>query len=169
MVLTDDEGLAQEIRKLRYHGKKDGDFVDIGCNSQMSTLTAAILRHKLRHYDDLLGLRDSIACWYSYALRDVVEVSSRPMDHAWSWSKFVIKTDKRDELQKFLFGRGIDTCIHYPRPLNQYRQFGFWKQETPIADRLSQRCLSLPIYPFMSNEEVDYVICSILMFFDKEK
>lgn len=171
MVLTDDERLAARIKRLRYHGKSDdGDFVETGNNSQLPTLAAEVLRFKLARMPEWKKLRRSIADRYIDRLGPlglVEDNASSSVDHC--YHKFVIRSDRRDALAAHLEENGIETKIHYATPLHQHTCF---KAGSPAEDnrfRHASTCantvLSLPIYPFLSDDAVEHVCNSIGQFF----
>jgi dTDP-4-amino-4,6-dideoxygalactose transaminase len=169
MILTDNSSAADFLKSHRQHGKTMDGHCWSGFNSQMSSLTAAILNYKLSFQDEFLDRRRGIAKQYSESLKDVVKVMEEPKGKKWSWSKYVIQVERRDELKKFLIERGIECKIHYDPPLSKYPFFGNQDFFTPMADRLSKVSLSLPIFSLMERSEVEVVINTVLSFFDGDK
>lgn len=171
IVLTDDPEIADHIRKLRYHGRgKSGQFEELGYNSQMPTLTAAVLNCKLDYQAEWLEKRCSIARNYIDKLKEVPVIA--PNEESGSthiYHKFVIRTQERDNLRSYLQSRGIETMVHYSLPFHKQPLFAHL-EETDIffsqALEFARSVLSLPIHPFLSKEEVDYITKTILSFFD---
>jgi dTDP-4-amino-4,6-dideoxygalactose transaminase len=168
-VVTSDAGLADTVRLLRNYGSaKRYENEMVGYNSRLDELQAALLRVKLRVVDDWNQARGRVATRYMEILADCKEVVLPPVlpDCDPVWYLFVIRSPDRDALQSRLAADGIATLIHYPIPPHRsgaYRnlQFGPF----PITDALSQSLLSLPIYPFMPEQDVDRVGSAISRFF----
>ncbi len=160
-VTTDDERLAGRLRLLRNYGARTKyEHEELGLNSRLDELQAALLSVKLPHLDGWNERRREIARRYLDALADVPElvlpVEAEGVRHA--WHLFVVRHPRRDALRSFLAGRGIETLIHYPVPPHlsgAYRARGF---VLPIAERLAAEVLSLPMGPHLSDDMVDTVV-----------
>jgi dTDP-4-amino-4,6-dideoxygalactose transaminase len=170
IVLTDDDGIAERVRRLRYHGRtEDGNFAEVGFNSQMPTLTAAILSFKIGESDAWLARRREIATYYLEGLspRDMI----LPMEKEGSthvYHKFVVRTKDRDGLKSRLEQAGVQTMIHYAFPLHSqpcFRSPGN-RSANAVALEFSQQVLSLPIHPFLDDEEIHIVMRSIRDIFE---
>lgn len=165
-VVTDSDALAERIRLLRNYGSVQKYVNEIeGVNSRLDELQAALLRVKLRHIDELQAGRQQAADRYRSKItnpsirlpkvRDGVE----PV-----WHQFVIASDRRDVLQRYLADAGIGTLIHYPIPPHlskAYARLGYGKGDFPIAEHCANTVLSLPIYDGISQAEVDCVCNAI--------
>lgn len=170
MVTTNDKRLADDIRKLRDCGRTSRYIHDVfGFTSRLNTANAAVGRVQLRHLNDWNERRRRIARRYAEKLKDVEEVRLPPMggrDITPVFHLFVVQTDDRDELAKHLLANGIETGVHYPVPIHLqpvYRDaFGFSQGSYPESERQSGRLLSLPIFPAMTDEDVDRVCDSII-------
>jgi dTDP-4-amino-4,6-dideoxygalactose transaminase len=168
LLLTDDDALADRVKRLRYHGKTlDGDFSDIGFNSQMSTLVAAVLCYKLDLSDGWMAERRAIAGHYLEHLDGLgmtLPLSQTGSGHV--YHKFVVRTPYRDQLRDQLQRTGIQTMIHYSRPLHREPCFaGAGNVGNPVAERFSREVLSLPIHPFLERSEVAAVSDGVRRFF----
>ncbi len=159
-VLTDDRQVAEKVKQLRNYGSKEKYHHDsIGCNSRLDELQAAILNVKLKCLPKWNVLRNQIAERYSCRIKNSEIIT--PMVHEWAspvWHQYVIRSEKRDELHNYLGCEGISTMIHYPVPPHMqkcYRNDGLGSY--PIAEKLSDDVLSLPISPTLSLEKVDYI------------
>ena len=170
-VTTSDPNLADKIRHLRNYGSKiryQNEY--LGMNSRLSELQAAFLRAKLPRLAEWNARRQVIADRYGSRLKgggDLV-LPSVPEWASPVWHLFVVRTSRRDELQRYLDAREIGTQIHYPVPphlSNAYANAGWKKGEFPIAERLAGEILSLPIGPHLSAEQVEFVIETIRGFF----
>lgn len=164
IVTTDDPALAERLRRLRNHGLKSRDEVaEWGVNSRLDALQAALLRQRLAGLEDGVTVRRRHAARYRERLRGV-EVPRESPDERHVYHLFVIQADRRDELQRFLASRGIDTKIHYPVPIHLQeaaRELGYRPGAFPVAERQAGRILSLPIHSFLTEEQVDWVAESI--------
>lgn len=170
MVVTNDEALARKLKMLRGHGIERRYYHDLhGYNSRLDELQAAILRVKLPHLKGWNDRRAAIAQRYMAALKDLpleLPVVAGGNNHI--YHVFAVLTDSRDALQQRLADRGVPTIIYYPLPLHLqklYADLNFQKGEYPVAEALSARILPLPMYPELTDEQVDYVAGVIREFF----
>ena len=165
MVTTNDERLANDLRKLRDCGRVSRYEHDVfGFTSRLNTANAAFGRVQLRHLDEWNERRRSIARRYASNLKDIDRITLPPMgtrDIKPVFHLFAIRCDDRDALAQHLGENGIDTAVHYPIPIHMqplYRKtYGYHSGEFPISEQLSTRMLSLPMFPEMTNEQVDRV------------
>ena len=168
-ITTNDEELAMQIRLLRNHGLRNRDeMMRWGYNSRLDEIQAALGRLKLKSLREWNSRVIEIANTYKNALQTYVQILNVPLDSYSVWHNFLIFTKNRDQLKNHLLQRGIDTRIHYPIPIhlqkghnNEYSQGSF-----PNAEYQSTNSLSLPIYPTLENEQVDYVIQNVKSFFE---
>ena len=168
-VFTDNDEWAELIRSYKVHGKgKDKyDNVRIGMNSRLDTLQAAILLKKFECFTNVeLKKINDIAVLYTNNLKDIVEVPVVKENYVSSWAQYTIKaqnTAERDNLQKYLKEKGVPSMIYYARPLSWQKAFGNTHQviQCSNAAYLCKTVLSLPIHPYMKDNEIKYVIHSI--------
>lgn len=171
LMVTDDEELYRKIKSYRVHGssvKYHHDYV--GYNSRLDTLQAAILRVKFRSTDPAIAARARHGAHYAERLARVpglrlpkVLAGGKPVYYV-----FNIFAPKRDELAAFLKEKGIGTSIYYPIPLHLqkcFRILGYKKGDFPNAERACEEVLALPIFPELTDEEVDYVCDNIKVFY----
>ncbi len=166
MVFSSDDEVTDRLRSLRIHGKGTDkyDNVEVGYNSRLDTLQAAVLLPKLRQLDDELAARQRIADRYAAGLADAVTTPVVPTGHRSAWAQYTIVTDGRDQVQAALGSAGIGTAIYYPKPLHQqtgYAHFDLTENELPRSEWLTSRVLSLPMYPYLEDEQVDRVIAAV--------
>ena len=155
---------AETLKMLRNHGSKVRYHHDvIGFNSRLDDLQAAILRVKLRHIDRFNQERRRVAHRYSEGLKDVVTVPFEDGKGVHVYHQYTVLTDKRDQIMAALSEQQIASAVYYPIPL--HRQNVFAEQcrgvSLPVTESIAARCMSLPIYPEMSNQQVDQVIEAI--------
>jgi len=162
-VTTNDAVLAERIRTLGNYGSHRRYVNEVrGVNSRLDPVQAAVLGLKLRHLEDWNSRRTAVATHYRQALSgDDLELPIVPHWAEPAWHLFVIQTDKRELLQQGLAGTGVETLIHYPIPPHRqqaYADLGFAWGAFPLAERLAERVLSLPIGPHLSEEHVAQVV-----------
>ena len=162
-VIAHDEGHAEVLRSLRVHGAGTAkyDNVRIGINGRLDTLQAAILLEKLAVFPDEIRARQRIADRYEQALRDSVIVPTVPDGALSTWAQYTIQVDGRDALAAHLTDRGVPSAVYYPRPLHlqtAYRRYPRGAGGLAVAERLSERVLSLPMHPYLSDADQDRVV-----------
>jgi dTDP-4-amino-4,6-dideoxygalactose transaminase len=159
-VLTNDDELAERIRKIRNYGQRTRYYNDYkGFNSRLDEIQAAILRVKLKHLDSWTERRRAKASKYMEYLSSVPSlVLPKTLDETWPvYHLFVIRHRQRDALQAHLEKNGVGTLIHYPLPLylqKAYADLNIGRGTFPVTERLATEVLSLPLYPEMSDEVV---------------
>ena len=170
-ITTNDEDLAKKITVLRNYGseKKYHNEV-VGYNMRLDELQAALLSVKLKYLATWTAERQQIADWYNAALSGVADivlpVVANGATHV--YHLYVVRVQRRNELQEYLQQNGIGTLIHYPVPphLQQaYSHLGFKVGDFPIAEEIAKTCLSLPIWPGLKNQEVVFISEQIKKFF----
>lgn len=164
-VVTDDDALAERIRRLRDHAQQGRHrHVEIGFNTRMEGLQGVVLTVKLRHLDGWNAARCRHARRYHELLGDVagIQLPAQPSDGAHVWHLFVIlvRGMKREALQAELARRGVVTAIHYPTPVPHqpaYAHLGYQRGDFPVAEDVMGSCLSLPMFAELSDEQLNYV------------
>ncbi len=167
MVLTSHSDVADRLRTLRAHGSSERYIHrELGFNSRLDEIQAAILRVKLTHIDQLNEKRRSVAAAYSRALKEVVQVPVEPAGSYHVYHQYTIRTPKRGRLMEWLKKRGIGCQVYYPVPLHLQGPFKYFPRTClEETEKASQEVLSLPIHPFLTPREVDEVIEGVLSFF----
>jgi len=166
-ITTDDGELASKIRSLRNYGSQKKYFNEFqGVNSRLDELQAAVLRVKLKYLDEWNQRRRKIAETYSELLKnlDGISLPIEPNECQSCWHLYVISSVERDSLQRKLEGHRVGTMIHYPLPpyrQEAYKDLGIAKGVFPIADKLADTVLSLPMGPHLSLESAHY-ICQMI-------
>jgi dTDP-3-amino-3,4,6-trideoxy-alpha-D-glucose transaminase len=163
-VCTSDPALAERLRRLRQYGQSGRyHHVEEGINSRMDELQGAILRVKLRHLDGWNARRGSIAATYARELVGVTLVAVTPGGES-VHHLFPVLVARRDDFQRALAARGVETIVHYPTPLHlvpSYRGWGFGEGAFPVAEDAARRVLSLPIFPQLTDDEVRTVVAAV--------
>ena len=159
-VTTNSDDLAQKVRILRNYGSQKKYYNQvIGHNMRVDELQAALLSVKLQKLNEWTIQRQQIAAWYNDALTDVEGIILPKIAYGAThvYHLYVIRTIKRDELQKYLNENGIGTLIHYPIPPHlqeAYKDLGYKKGDFPFAEEIAKTALSLPLWPGMTHTEV---------------
>ncbi|PRM91336.1 aminotransferase [Arcobacter cryaerophilus gv. occultus] len=160
-VTTNDEELANTIKALGNYGShKKYENLYKGINSRLDEMQAAMLRVKLKYLDNEIEKRREIANYYLENIKNdnIILPTVRAEDNH-VWHLFVIRTNKRDELQEYLLDNGIQTLIHYPIPPHKQNAYKEWNNESyPISEQIHNEVLSLPISGVQSVEEIDNII-----------
>ncbi len=171
-VATNDSEVAYKLNYLRVHGQvKKNDHHFYGFNSRLDEIQAAVLRIKLKRLDEKNEIRRRIAEKYTEAFLGVSGLIPPPLDDGNKKSvyhRYVVRTDKREELQSFLKDKGIGTGIYYPIPLHlqrAWKEAGYPEYRLPVSEKLSKEILAIPLFPEMREEEIQYVIESVKQFF----
>ena len=171
LVTTGDGELAAVVRRHRNHGQAQKyDHVELGWNSRLDELQAAILRVKLRHTAAWTEARRRIAARYSAALAGCPLVLPRESAGARHvFHQYTVRTPRRDALAKHLAAAGVVTACHYPQPIPGqplFRALGWDPTRFPVAWAASQEVLSLPCFPELRDDEVDAVSQAIRAFLE---
>lgn len=169
-VLSKDTNLIDRIKMLRNYGSKEKYHHDeLGFNKRMDTLQAGVLNVKLPHLESWNNSRRESADYLSRQLLDLTGLTL-PLTHPGNIHTnhlYVIQVENRNELGKYLKDNGIDTGIHYPVPIHLQPAFaylGVKKGELPVTEKAAERIISLPIFPEMRKEELDYIASKVTSF-----
>lgn len=161
-VFTNDDAFAEKIRSLRLHGQTKRYYHKyIGIGGRLDTLQAAILEVKLRHYEEDMKNRNRVAETYSKGLRSEVNTPKLVEGNTSVWAQYSIRVKNRENLVEELKQAGVPTAIHYPQPLHMQECFeylNYQKGDFPISEMISEEILSLPINPYLIEEELQYII-----------
>ncbi len=185
-VTTNDDALADHVRRLRNHGSRQRYYhEEIGWNSRLDAMQAAVLRVKLKHIDDWNQARRMLACRYhglfggSGLMQDGAQsVSAKApiallatMPEAYHiYHQYVVRAFRRDELKAFLTQQGIGTEIYYPVPLHLQQCFtylGYKAGDLPESERASKEVLALPMFPELREDEQQRVVAAIAEFYSR--
>jgi dTDP-4-amino-4,6-dideoxygalactose transaminase len=171
MAVTNDPALAERMRRLRTHGWKKKYFSEeVGYNSRLDALQAAILQAKLVHVDDWNQERRQIARRYSEQLASLGLVV--PVEYDWGrhvYHLYIIRSERREQLQAFLKQKGVASEVYYPLPLHlaePCRKLGYREGDFPQAEKASRETLALPLYPELTQNQQDEVIAAVKEFLE---
>ncbi len=161
MITTSDPGFAEQCRMLRDHGQNAKYYHAVmGVNGRLDEIQAAVLKVKLPHLDEWIENRRSIAQAYNKGLPSQL---IKPVEMPWAkhvYHLYVVRTPERDKLKEWLDSKGIGAGMHYPVPIHlqeAWRRYGGEEYSLPVTEKLTKEIISLPIYPELSEEEVNYI------------
>ncbi len=165
-VFTNDDALAVKMKSLRVHGQsKRYHHQYIGMGGRMDTIQAAVLNVKLKYYEKDLALRQEVAKKYTKVLEGKDIILPFVVKEATSaWAQYSVRVQNRDEVQAQLKEQGIPTAVHYPMPLHLQECFEYLEYKEgdfPIAEEVSNEIMSLPMNPYVSDEEIKYIVACI--------
>jgi dTDP-4-amino-4,6-dideoxygalactose transaminase len=167
MILTDDLGLAEALADIRDNGKHESHHFP-GTNSKMSEADCAQMLVKLKHFDAWQKRRTEIADFYIEQLNQYVDIVLPGEDVESSWHKFVIRLSNRHALKHHLAIEGIETKIHYDKPLFEipigYDYMDYARDPFRESTVFSRECLSLPIYPELTDSEVEHIAEAVVSY-----
>ena len=166
MAFTNDENLANRLRMIREHGQAARYRHAIqGMNGRLDTLQAAILLAKLPYFEAEIAARQRVAAYYRQRLQNRVRLPVVLEDNVSVYAQFTVRLEQRERVQKQLTQAGIPSAIHYPMPLHRQPVFACYEYQStdfPIANQVAKEVLSLPMHPFLTPEEQDRVVDSLL-------
>lgn len=165
-VFTDNDNTAEYLRSIRVHGKGSSkyDNVCIGWNSRLDTIQAAILMVKLKIFKEYeLDAVNEVGQKYNYLLEGIVKTPVIAEDMYSSWAQYTIQLqsmEQRDGIQEYLKEQGIPTMIYYPKPMHRQEAFKGVKkyEECPNTEDLCKKVLSLPIHPYLKQEDILMIV-----------
>jgi dTDP-4-amino-4,6-dideoxygalactose transaminase len=167
-IFTDDDGLAKTMRSLRVHGQglDKYDNVRIGINGRLDTIQAAVLIEKLKIFPEEIERRDQIATRYNDHLGESVVVPIVPDGLSSVWAQYTIRLPgfERGDFVATLKAEGIPTAIYYPKPLHRQGAYAHYPAADgglPVAERLADEVVSLPMHPYLSAEIQDRIIAAV--------
>lgn len=174
-VFTNDDTVADYLRSIRVHGKGSFkyDNVRIGWNSRLDTIQAAVLQVKLKAFASYeLKNVNEVAVKYTELLKGVVKTPIVPQNMYSSWAQYTLRLeseDQRDALQTYLKEQGIPSMVYYPKPMHQQLAFDGNRNyvDCPVTEKLCKTVLSLPMHPYMTDEEINTVAFHVKEFLSR--
>jgi len=171
MIVTSDDAVAERLRRLRLHGgAKQYHHDEVGTNSRLDSLQAAVLLAKLPHLAAWSAKRREHAAYYTQALAGLGAVRPPVVapgnEHI--FHQYTLRVDRRDALQAHLKSKGIGSAIYYPVPLHRqpcFADLGYAAGSMPQSEQAATQVLSLPIFPELTRAQIDYVVAAIQEFY----
>ncbi|GAB4234408.1 MAG: O-antigen biosynthesis protein WlbC [Chlamydiales bacterium] len=165
-IFTNDDEIAAKMRAFSVHGQlKRHLHQHIGMNARLDTLQAAIVRAKLPHLSKELHNREKIGQRYTELLQDYCATPHVMPGNTHVYAQYTIRVQDREYVLNRLKGEGIPTAIYYPKCIHEqpaYEQFGFKRGSLPVAEKAADEVLSLPMHPWLTDEEQDKIVASII-------
>jgi dTDP-4-amino-4,6-dideoxygalactose transaminase len=169
-MFTNDDALAKRLKMIANHGQSvQYSFDDIGCNSRLDNLQAAILDVKLKYLDEYCAARQQVAAYYDKALSGLknamIPVREPKSNHVFhQYTLTLAEGSDRDGIRKVLAERGIPTMVYYPKPMHQQKAYTsprYSDRDFPVSIRLGESVLSLPIHTEMTEEQLLFITDTI--------
>ena len=165
-IFTNDMNLAEELRSFRFHGidKNKNLHLEIGLNSRLDSIQAAILLEKLKIFDNELKLRNNIADVYSAELGEVFDIPKVKNDYFSSWAQYTLKSIKRDMIKEKLEKKGIPVMIYYPTPIHKqpaYKKYSSFCDDLSISEKISKEVFSIPMHPYLKDKDLEFIISAL--------
>lgn len=173
MIVTQDDAIAARLRTLRVHGgAREYHHDEVGYNSRLDTLQAAVLLAKLPYLSDWSAARRAHAAYYDAALADVAEVRTPHVgpENESIFNQYTIRAERRDELQAALSAKKVGSKIYYPIPLHRqpcFAYLGYAEGSFPESERAAREVLSLPIYPELGESHLEETAEAIRAFYGR--
>jgi dTDP-4-amino-4,6-dideoxygalactose transaminase len=170
LVTANDAKLAERVKLLRTHGQGPKYFYKtIGGNFRLDAIQGAVLGVKLRYLENWNARRRQNAAIYNNIFAgSLVRKPKIDLNNISNYYQYTIAVPKRDQLQKFLAENAISTAVFYPKPLHLqdcFAELGYSQGDLPIAERICSEVLSLPVYPELRQEQIEYVASTVLRFY----
>lgn len=166
VVFTNDDEYAEKIRMMRVHGQnKRYHHKYIGMGGRLDTIQAAILLAKFLHYKKELEARQQVAQNYTAILADSIQTPNIKSNRSSAWAQYTIRVNNRNDIQTKLKDNGIPTAVHYPMPLHLqacFQYLNYNQGDLPVSEQASEEVMSLPMNPFLTNDEIEYITRQLL-------
>jgi dTDP-4-amino-4,6-dideoxygalactose transaminase len=174
-MMTNDDELASRLRMIANHGQSKRYYHDqVGCNSRLDSVQAAVLRIKLQHLDSYNDARQNLAAFYDQAFQSIpgitIPVRKAYSTHVYHQYTLQVNPELRDRLHDYLAEREIPSMIYYPVPAHRqlmFSAFGCDSLALPVTDYLTERVISLPMHTEMRNDQRDYIVSTVHSFFNQ--
>lgn len=165
MIFTDDDQLTDQMRAIRTHGgKKRHHHPYLGMNARLDTMQAAILLAKFPHFESEIAARSRIGARYTEHLKECCQTPDILDGNTHVYAQYTIRVPNRDELALALKEKGIPTAVYYPKCLHEqpvFASLGYAFGSLPEAEKASREVLSLPMHPWLSEDEQDEIIAAL--------
>jgi len=173
-IVTNDDEIARKVKLYRDHGysRSTGEILLYGYNSRLDNIQAAMLDIKLKYLPEWIERRRAIAQRYQAGLGDIEGLTLPPTDdiepsYYNAFQNYVIRADDRDHLANYLRESGIEILISWSTPTHYHPALGLSEYKLPVTEQLSREVISLPMYPELSDEDVDIVIQTLRAYYNQ--
>ena len=167
-IFTDNDDLADILSSIRMHGmgKDRYENVRTGVNGRMDTIQAAVLLQKFEIFPNELLERQRVAARYSSLLSEVPSIVPPyvPTDYRSAWAQYPVLLDNRESLQQIMSQKKIPVRVYYSKPLHlqsAYSALGYHYGDLPFSENISERILCLPMHPYLTDAEIEYVVSAL--------
>jgi dTDP-4-amino-4,6-dideoxygalactose transaminase len=168
-IFTDDDGLYHKLTSIRVHGQGEDKYnnVRIGLNGRLDTIQAAVLISKLSIFENEVIERNRVAARYNKNLNEVLKTPFTPENCTSVWAQYSLlakSTNHRTEIMEHLKENGIPSVIYYPKPLHlqdAFKHLNYSVGDFPVTEDIASRIFSLPMHPYLKDEEID-TICDVI-------
>ncbi|MFN4081712.1 MAG: DegT/DnrJ/EryC1/StrS family aminotransferase [Saprospiraceae bacterium] len=164
-IFTNDQQLSKIIRQIARHGQERRyHHVRVGVNSRLDTIQAAVLLTKLEILDEEINLRERVARRYTEKFNELGFFGTPYVEshNSSAWAQYTIRTRNRAGVQSYLQKVSIPTAIHYPLPLNAQPAVANYSCKLPVGDAASQAVISLPMHPYQSEDNIEFVVNAVI-------
>ena len=166
MCFTNDKDIYEKLLSIRVHGKGSHkyDNARVGINGRLDTLMAAILLAKVEIFAEEIELRQKVANRYSEGLKDIIKTPFVKDHNISAWAQYSVLHPDREKVMAGLKEEGIPTAIYYPKPLHLQDAFvdlGYKYGDFPVSEKMAAEIFSIPMYPYLGEEDQDKVIETI--------
>jgi len=164
-VFTNNNDYAKKLKMLRVHGQTERNYHKyIGIGGRMDTIQAAILLAKLEYFSQEIKDRQKIAEYYTASLSDILQIPTIKTNKTSVWAQYTVRVKDRDKIQNKLKKKGIPTSVFYPIPLHLqecFKYLNYKKGDFIISEKVSNEVISLPMNPFLTRDQINFVTSSI--------
>ena len=164
-VFTNNNDYAKKLKMLRVHGQTERNYHKyIGIGGRMDTIQAAILLAKLEYFSQEIKDRQKIAEYYTASLSDILQTPTIKTNKTSVWAQYTVRVKDRDKIQNKLKKKGIPTTVFYPIPLHLqecFKYLNYKKGDFIISEKVSNEVISLPMNPFLTRDQINFVTSSI--------
>ena len=168
-VFTNNDDYAEKIKMLRVHGQNKRNYhKHIGMGGRMDTIQAAILLAKLKYFSQELENRKIVAEHYTSGLSDILKTPVIKSNRSSAWAQYTVRVNNRDNIQNELKKKGIPTLVFYPISLHLqecFKYLNYKLNDFPISEKASNEVISLPMNPFLTYDQINYIVLNIRKFF----
>ncbi len=162
-IFTNDDKLEKAMREILVHGQESRYYhTRVGINGRIDTMQAAILIEKLAIFPEEIELRQKVATRYNKLLEGKVKTPVVRKENLSAWAQYTIQVKNRDEFQEKMKELNVPTAVHYPIPLSKQPIYNMSDVSNPVSDSLSKNVVSLPMHPYLSEEDQDKIVDAVL-------